>query len=64
MARAFEAEVLAVHPWADSFLNPVRVQTPALDAILKGVLGAKGPLDNPTLNAALKELDALKGVWG
>ncbi len=64
VARAFEAEVLAVHPWADAFLNPVRLQTPALDEILKTVLGDKGPLDNPELNAALKELDALKAVWG
>lgn len=53
-----------VHPWIDPFLYPERTRTPALDKILGEALGNSGPLDKPELNAALKELDALKGVWG
>lgn len=56
--------VLEVHPWAEPFLNPERLKTPNLDKILRERLGNKGPLDDPELNAALKEVDALKGVWG
>jgi flavin-dependent thymidylate synthase len=64
VARAIEAEVLAVHPWTDNFLNPERTLTPALDKLLKDALGDGGPLDKPEVNAALKELDSLKSVWG
>lgn len=64
VARAMEKEVLAVHPWTESFLNPERTLTPALDKLLKDALGDGGPLDKPEVNAALKELDALKGTWG
>jgi hypothetical protein len=59
-----EAAVLEVHPWTNSFLNPDRLQTPSLDAILKEALGQRSPVDAPHINAALKELDTLKGVWG
>lgn len=62
--RAMVAEVLRVHPWAEPFLYPERTQTPALDALLKAALGEKSPIDLPEINKALKELDALKGVWG
>ena len=64
VARAMEAEILRVHPWAKPFIDPERLQTPALDAILKEALGTAGPLDKPQINQALKEMDALKGVWG
>lgn len=60
MAKA----VLEVHPWAEAFLHPVRTATPELDAILTEMLGSNSPIDLPKVNAALKELDGLKGVWG
>lgn len=59
-----KAEVLRVHPWTDKFLNPERTKTPALDAILRRLLGEQSPVDAPEINDALKELDALKGTWG
>lgn len=55
---------LGIWPWADPFLNPIRTQTPNLDGLLKEALGSASPIDRPKLNAALKELDALKEVWG
>jgi flavin-dependent thymidylate synthase len=64
VARAMEAEILRIHPWADPFINPVRDRTPALDAILTRLLGSASPIDKPEINAALKELDRLKAVWG
>jgi flavin-dependent thymidylate synthase len=64
VARAMEACVLEVHPWAKSFLDPERLQTPNLDKLLKEALGDKSPVDCPEINAALKELDVLKGTWG
>ena len=64
VARAMEAAILAVHPWAEPFLNPDRLKTPALDAILKRMLGDGSPIDKPEINQALKEIDTLKGVWG
>jgi len=57
-------EVLRVHPWAEQFIRPDRSATPALDAIIKELLGGKTPFTVPEANAALKELDKLKGVWG
>jgi len=64
VVRAMKAEVLKVHPWADIFLSPERTRTPALDEILKTALGTAAPVDQPHINAALKELDTLKGTWG
>jgi flavin-dependent thymidylate synthase len=64
VARAMEACVLEVHPWAKPFLDPERLQTPNLDKLLKESLGDKSPIDCPEINAALKELDVLKGTWG
>lgn len=64
VAVAMERLVLNVHPWAKAFLDPDRTATPALDKILKDLLGTSGPLDKPALNEALKEVDKLKGVWG
>lgn len=64
VAREWERLVLEIHPWTKPFLDPERTQTPALDALLKKELGNAGPLDKPELNAALKELDMLKEVWG
>lgn len=61
--RAMKKEVLAVHPWAKSFLEPERTATPHLDKIMSDL--AQGEVFNkPELNAALKEIDALKGTWG
>jgi flavin-dependent thymidylate synthase len=64
VVRAMKIEVLRVHPWAEPFLNPPRTQTPALDALLKAALGDASPVDKPDVNAALKEVDALKATWG
>lgn len=64
VAMEMEKCVLAVHPWAEPFLNPERTSTPALDALLKEALGADSPIDKPSVNLALKELDTLKAVWG
>lgn len=55
--------VLEVHPWAEQFLYPDYLKTPALDAILARLLGSGSPVDKPEINAALKELDGLKGVF-
>lgn len=64
VARAIEAEVLMVHPWTAPFLDPERTRTPALNLLLQQALGDRSPIDAPEINAALKELDALKGTWG
>lgn len=56
--------VLEVMPWVEPFLYPERTSTPALDKLLKDALGNRSPIDAPEVNAALKELDTLKGVWG
>lgn len=64
VAAEMERCVLAVHPWAKVFLSPDRLATPALDDILKQMLGHGSPIDKPLVNAALKEIDALKGTWG
>jgi len=61
---AMKQEVLRVHPWTEIFLSPERTRTPHLDEILREYLGTASPVDKPRLNAALKELDALKGIWG
>jgi flavin-dependent thymidylate synthase len=64
VARAMETAALEVMPWIDRFINPERLRTPKLDALLAEALGSKSPIDMPEINAALKELDALKGTWG
>ena len=64
VAAEMKRLVMEVHPWTKNFLDPERKQTPALDELLKSILGSGGPLDNPKLNEALKELDKLKAVWG
>lgn len=64
VARGMEACVDAVHPWTRPFLDPERLKTPQLDAMLKDRLGDRSPVDLPEVNAALKELDTLKGTWG
>ena len=64
VAQGMEEAILSVHPWAHPFLSPERTRTPALDNLLKEALGTASPIDRPALNAALKELDTLKAVWG
>lgn len=64
VARQMALRVLEVMPWVEPFLYPDRTKTPALDAMLRDALGDSGPLDKPEVNAALKELDTLKGTWG
>ena len=64
VVREMKRLALGVHPWIAPYLNPERSKTPALDQILAKELGNAGPLDKPHVNEALKELDALKGVWG
>lgn len=55
---------LAVMPWLKPFLYPERTATPALDKLLRDALGNRSPIDCPELNAALKELDTVKAIWG
>lgn len=64
VAARMAAAVLEVHQWALDFLYPERMRTPALDVIMERLLGSGSPVDNPELNSALKEIDALKAVWG
>lgn len=64
VVRGMVDEVLGVMPWTKPFLFPVHTQTPALDSMLKEALGDRSPIDVPEINAALKELDIVKGVWG
>lgn len=70
---AIEAQVYEVMPWTKPFLRPARTSTPALDAILKWVLGDDTPVGKKVdvgggrmidLNDALKEVDGLKATWG
>jgi flavin-dependent thymidylate synthase len=56
--------VLGVHPWAFQFFWPTRTTTPELDEILSEQLNGRSPVDVPRVNAALKQVDALKGIWG
>jgi flavin-dependent thymidylate synthase len=64
VVRLMKQEALVALPWIEPFLNPERTATPALDALLKERLGDRAPHEVPGLADALKELDALKGVWG
>lgn len=64
VARQMRELIERVHPWTKTFLEPVRTRTPALDAILREAMGNESPVDQPRVNAALKELDTLKGTWG
>jgi hypothetical protein len=64
VARQMEQLVLELHPWTKTFLDPERTRTPHLDDLLAKALGDASPIDKPKLNAALKELDRLKGTWG
>jgi len=64
VVRLMKEEVLNVHDWALPFLEPERTKTPALDKLLKEALGNRSPVDAPEINAALKELDLVKGTWG
>jgi len=61
---AMKAEVYKIWPWAKLFCEPDRIATPALDKLMRDLLGTSGPTEKPVLNAALKELDALKMIWG
>lgn len=62
--RAMAAEAEKAMPWIHQFLYPERTNTPAIEAILTRLLGSASPVDKPEINAALKELDGLKGTWG
>jgi hypothetical protein len=64
VARAMEAAAMEVMPWIKPFIDPERSQTPELDKMLAEALGSGSPVDRPHVNAALKELDMLKGIWG
>lgn len=64
VVRGISELVRSVMPWTDMFLYPERKATPNLDLLLKKALGDGSPVDSPEVNAALKELDALKGTWG
>jgi thymidylate synthase (FAD) len=62
--QAMVAEAMKVHPWIEPFLYPERNKTPATDTIFRQLMGDGSPVDQPLLNAAMKEVDALKGIWG
>lgn len=64
VARQMRELVIGIHPWTKPFISPDRKATPALDAILKRLLGDTSPVDQPEINAALKEVDKLKATWG
>jgi thymidylate synthase (FAD) len=64
MVRLIRGEIYAVHPWAKMFLEPERTATPALDDILRKLLGSRSPAEVPEINLALKELDKVKAIWG
>jgi flavin-dependent thymidylate synthase len=64
VVKLMKVEVYKVMPWTKIFLEPERTATPALDAILRRLLGSGSPVDNPELNDAMKELDQLKATWG
>jgi thymidylate synthase ThyX len=64
IARQMKAEVYRVHPWTRLFIEPERKRTPELDEILKEQLNGSSPVDKPKINAALKQVDALKATWG
>lgn len=64
VARQMRELVTSTHPWTEGFLSPERTRTPAIDSFLKEALGDGSPINCPMVNAALKELDALKGTWG
>lgn len=64
VALAMEEAVLTVHPWAERFLNPERLQTPALDQLFKNLIGNSAAAENKLFNDALKEIERLKGTWG
>ncbi len=55
---------IEVMPWIEMFLYPDRKATPSLDKILYEIRGDICPVDNDTLNSALKEVDKLKSIWG
>ena len=62
--RQMVARILEVMPWAEHFMYPERLQTPALDKIIKDMLDGRTPYSMPEINAALKEVDKLKATWG
>lgn len=64
VARLMGEAMLKVHPWVEPFLWPDRTSTPALEEILKGMVGTACPAELPKVNDALKELDKLKSTWG
>lgn len=64
VVRLMVDRVVDVHPWAIGFLQPERLDTPNLENLLRHALDGRAPVDAPELNAALKELDRLKGTWG
>lgn len=64
VVNEMERLVMEVMPWTKGFLRPERTRTPALDKLLRKLLGNMTPADTPELNAVLKEIDMLKGTWG
>lgn len=64
VVKLMRDHVYRVHPWAKRFLEPERKSTPAIDKILREALGENTPFSKPEVNAALKEVDLLKGTWG
>lgn len=62
--RLMAACALQAMPWIEPFLYPERLKTPNLDKLMMLLLGDGSPVDKPEVNAALKEIDNLKAVWG
>lgn len=64
VAQHMKKLVLDLWPWTAPFIDPDRISTPAIDGLLKRLLGDKSPIDDPEINSALKEVDKLKATWG
>lgn len=64
VALEMQKQVLGVHPWAERFLNPDRLKTPALNQLFKNLIGNSAAAENKLFNDALKEIERLKGIWG
>lgn len=62
VVRAMVEEIAKVHPWTTSFFYPDRKKTPALDKMLKAIVGDRTPTGE--IADALKELDKVKAIWG
>lgn len=64
VAMEMKRLVYSMMPWTKIFIEPERTSTPALDTLMRKLLGSASPVDKPELNAALKDIDKLRATWG